>query len=56
MAIIPPETVQQILDATDIVEMILAGRQPPALTPERLKSRQPGLPLSWDEQRTALLD
>ncbi len=40
--------------APDIVEMILAGTQPLALTPERLKPRRP-LPLQWDEQRQLLL-
>ena len=40
--------------APDIVEMILSGRQPITLTPERLKPRQP-LPLRWDEQRELLL-
>jgi DNA invertase Pin-like site-specific DNA recombinase len=40
--------------APDIVEMILAGRQPTALTPERLKAARP-LPLDWNEQRARLL-
>jgi hypothetical protein len=34
--------------------MILAGRQPMTLTPERLKPRRP-LPLDWNEQRELLL-
>jgi hypothetical protein len=34
--------------------MILAGRQPITLTPERLKPRRP-LPLDWNEQRELLL-
>lgn len=41
--------------APDITEMILAGRQPITLTPERLKAARP-LPLDWNEQRTLLLD
>ena len=41
--------------APDIVEMILAGRQPLTLTPERLKPRRPS-PLLWTEQRALLLD
>lgn len=40
--------------APDIVEMILAGTQPVEMTPERLKQACP-LPLSWDDQRAALL-
>jgi hypothetical protein len=36
------------------VEMILAGRQPITLTPERLKPGRP-LPLDWNEQRELLL-
>jgi site-specific DNA recombinase len=40
--------------APDIVEMILAGRQPISLTPERLKSRGQ-LPMDWAEQRALLL-
>jgi DNA invertase Pin-like site-specific DNA recombinase len=40
--------------APDIVEMILKGHQPPALTLERLRAARP-LPLDWDEQRTLLL-
>ena len=40
--------------APDIVEMILAGRQPPTLTMDRLKRRQ-SLPLLWSEQRDILL-
>ena len=38
----------------DIVEMILAGQQPAALTPDRLKRRQ-SLPIAWSEQRIKLL-
>ena len=41
--------------APDITEMILTGRQPVTLTPERLKAARP-LPLDWNEQRTILLD
>jgi hypothetical protein len=37
----------------DIVEMILAGRQPPELTVERLK-RLRDLPLEWSKQHTLL--
>jgi len=40
--------------APDIVEMILDGRQPPALTSQRLKSRRRPLPMSWAEQRALL--
>lgn len=40
--------------APDIVEMILEGRQPIALTPDRLKRACP-LPLDWNEQRALLL-
>lgn len=40
--------------APDIVEMILAGRQPITLTSERLKASRP-LPLAWGEQRELLL-
>ncbi len=39
--------------APDIASSILAGKQPRALTATRLRSGQ--LPLSWEEQRTALL-
>ena len=39
--------------APDIVEAILAGRQPPELTAFRLK-RLRDLPISWDEQRRLL--
>jgi site-specific DNA recombinase len=35
--------------------MILRGRQPVTLTPERLKACRP-LPLDWGEQRALLLD
>ena len=41
--------------APDLVEMILAGRQPVSLTSERLKAARP-LPLDWTEQRAILLD
>jgi DNA invertase Pin-like site-specific DNA recombinase len=40
--------------APDIIEMILNGRQPISLTPERLKAARP-LPLDWNEQRATLL-
>ena len=40
--------------APDITAMILAGRQPATLTPERLKAARP-LPLDWREQRAMLL-
>jgi DNA invertase Pin-like site-specific DNA recombinase len=40
--------------APDLVEMILAGRHPITLTPERLKPRRP-LPLDWNGQRELLL-
>ena len=40
--------------APDIVNKILAGRQPLELTPERLKKACP-LPVSWEEQRALLL-
>ena len=39
--------------APDIVEAILAGRQPVELTPEKLK-RLRNLPKCWDEQRQLL--
>ena len=39
--------------APDIVEAILAGRQPVELTPEKLK-RLRNLPKSWEEQRQLL--
>ena len=39
--------------APDLVEAILDGTQPVALTPERLK-RARELPLLWDEQRAML--
>ena len=39
--------------APDLVEAILDGTQPVALTPERLK-RACELPLLWDEQRAML--
>ncbi len=41
--------------APDIIEMILAGRQPIGLTPERLRAARP-LPLDWNPQRLILLD
>jgi hypothetical protein len=41
--------------APDITEMVLSGRQPIELTPERLKAARP-LPLDWNEQRSLLLD
>jgi hypothetical protein len=34
--------------------MIVAGKQPHTLTPERLRAVRP-LPLDWDEQRRVLL-
>jgi hypothetical protein len=37
--------------APDIIEMILDGRQPPALQFEGLRK---SLPLLWDEQRRAI--
>jgi DNA invertase Pin-like site-specific DNA recombinase len=40
--------------APDILEMILEGRQPVTLTPEKLKRACP-LPADWVEQRTLLL-
>jgi hypothetical protein len=40
--------------APDIVDMILDGRQPASLTPQRLKSRGRPLPMSWAEQRALL--
>ncbi|WP_246337306.1 hypothetical protein [Azospirillum oleiclasticum] len=39
--------------APDIVEAIVAGRQPPGLTAESLIKRT-DLPLDWDRQREAL--
>ena len=39
--------------APDITQAILAGRQPPELTAERL-TRLPNLPLRWDRQRLLL--
>ena len=39
--------------APDIVEAILAGRQPTDLTVSRLK-RLSDLPVSWDQQRRVL--
>ena len=41
--------------APDIVDMILKGRQPIGLTPERLKAAR-SLPPDWNEQRKLLLD
>jgi len=40
--------------APDIVEMIVVGKQPFYLTPERLKAARP-LPVDWDQQRRILL-
>ena len=40
--------------APDIVQSIIDGTQPQALTPERLKKACP-LPISWEEQRAILL-
>ena len=40
--------------APDILDMIVAGRQPPSLTPERLKAARP-LPADWSDQRKLLL-
>ena len=40
--------------APDILDMIVAGRQPAALTPERLKAARP-LPADWSVQRKLLL-
>lgn len=40
--------------APDITRMILNGKQPDTLTPERLKAARP-LPLDWNEQRQLLL-
>ncbi len=40
--------------APDILDMIIAGCQPPSLTPERLKSARP-LPAYWFDQRKLLL-
>ncbi len=40
--------------APDIVETVLAGKQPVSLTASSLRSSS--LPLSWDEQRTLLLE
>ena len=40
--------------APDIVEMIASGRQPIALTPERLRACRP-LPLGWSAQCELLL-
>lgn len=39
--------------APDIVEAIVAGRQPPGLTAESLIKRT-DLPMDWDRQREAL--
>lgn len=41
--------------APDIVEKIITGTHPLALTPERLKKACP-LPVSWEEQRALLLN
>ena len=40
--------------APDIVEAVLAGKQPASLTAAKLRSSS--LPLSWNEQRTLLLE
>lgn len=40
--------------APDIVEMVLAGKQPVSLTFSKLRSNP--LPLSWSEQRALLLE
>ena len=40
--------------APDIIEDILAGRQPPELSPKRLLRASQGLPLDWNEQRSFL--
>ncbi len=47
-------TISLAFMAPDIVEMILAGRQPITLTSEQLKAARL-LPLEWNEQRTFLL-
>ena len=52
---VTPRYLRRILEAAflapDIVEKILAGRQPPHLSVERFRSR---LPTDWDEQRRLL--
>jgi site-specific DNA recombinase len=40
--------------APDIIIDILAGRQPPELTPKRLLRTSPDLPLDWSAQRAFL--
>jgi site-specific DNA recombinase len=40
--------------APDIINDILAGRQPPELSPKRLLRTSQGLPLDWKEQRSFL--
>ncbi len=40
--------------APDIIEDMLAGRQPPELSPKRLVRGSQGLPLDWKEQRSFL--
>jgi len=40
--------------APDIINDILAGRQPPELTPKRLLRTSPDLPLDWSAQRAFL--
>jgi site-specific DNA recombinase len=40
--------------APDIIEDMLAGRQPPELSPKRLLIGSQGLPLAWKEQRSFL--
>ena len=46
-------TIQLVFLAPDVVESILAGRQPGELTPRRLK-RIGTLPLEWHRQRRLL--
>jgi len=46
-------TIQLVFLAPDIIEAILAGRQPVELTPRRLK-RIGTFPLCWDRQRQLL--
>lgn len=41
--------------APDIVALIVEGRQPPALTAERLIQRRRPLPMDWGEQRALFL-
>jgi hypothetical protein len=52
----PPDlgrTIQLMFLAPDIIEAILAGRQPMELTPRQLK-RIGTLPLAWSRQRRLL--